>query len=141
MGCYTEGAGGLGEGVVVARRDPATGALRDPVVVAKTPSPSFVAGHGDMLFAVNELTDGGLTVYRVRDDLSLAEVGHWPTGGSFPCHVTVDPRGTHLVVSNYGSGSVATFPLGADGVPSGPGHVDQHYGQGKHPRRQEGPHA
>ena len=141
LGCYTEGAGGLGEGVAVARRDPATGALRDPVVAASTPSPSFVAGHADLLYAVNELENGGLTAFRVHDDLSLTELGRWSTGGSFPCHVAVDPRGTHLVVSNYGSGSVTTFPLAADGVPSGPGQVDQHYGRGKHPQRQEGPHA
>jgi 6-phosphogluconolactonase len=147
LGCYTEDAGGLGSGIVVAQRDPLSGALRDPVVVATTPAPSFVAGpalaggQGDVLYAVNELAEGGLTAFRVHHDFSLTELGHWPTGGSLPCHVVVDPRGTYVVVSNYGSGSVTTFPLGTDGVPSGPGHRDQHHGRGRNPQRQEGPHA
>jgi 6-phosphogluconolactonase (cycloisomerase 2 family) len=141
LGCYTEGAGGQGEGIVVARRDPATGSLRDPVVAGRTPSPSFVAGRADILYAVNEMDDGGLTTFRVHEDLSLTELGRWPTAGSFPCHVAVEPGGRHLAVSNYGSGSVATFPLEADGLPSGDGHLSQHHGRGKHPHRQEGPHV
>jgi 6-phosphogluconolactonase (cycloisomerase 2 family) len=141
LGCYTTGAGGDGVGISVVRRDPLSGVLSHPVVAARTPSPSFVAGLADTLYAVNELDDGGLTAFRVHPDLSLTELGHWPTGGSFPCHVAVDPSGTGVVVSNYGSGSVAAFPLGTDGVPTGPGSVHQHHGQGRHPERQEGPHA
>jgi 6-phosphogluconolactonase (cycloisomerase 2 family) len=141
LGCYTDGAGGLGSGIVVARHDPATGALRDPVLAAATPSPSFVAGRGDVLYAVNELDEGTLTAFRVHDDLSLTELGRWPTGGAFPCHVAVDPGGATVVVSNYGSGSVATYPIGPDGVPVGRGDLVVHHGQGKHPDRQEGPHA
>jgi len=75
LGCYTDGAGGLGSGIVVARHDPATGALRDPVLAAATPSPSFVAGRGDVLYAVNELDEGTLTAFRVHDDLSLRAGG------------------------------------------------------------------
>ena len=141
LGCYTDGAGGQGSGIVVAQRDPATGGLRDPVVVARTPSPSFVAGHADILYAVNELDEGGLTAFRVHDDLSLTELGRWPTGGAFPCHVAVDPGAGTVVVSNYGSGSVATYPIGPDGVPVGRGDLVAHHGHGKHPDRQEGPHA
>jgi 6-phosphogluconolactonase (cycloisomerase 2 family) len=141
LGCYTKGAGGLGAGITVVRRDPATGALRDPVLAAATPAPSFVASRGDVLYAVNELDDGGLSAFRVHDDLSLTELGRWPTGGALPCHVAVDPRGTYAVVSNYGSGSVATFPLGTDGVPAGRADLAAHHGRGRDPRRQEGPHA
>jgi 6-phosphogluconolactonase (cycloisomerase 2 family) len=141
LGCYTDGAGGLGSGIVVARRDPATGAPRDPVLAAATPSPSFVAGRGDVLYAVNELDEGTLTAFRVHDDLSLTELGRWPTGGAFPCHVAVDPGGATVVVSNYGSGSVATYPIGPDGVPVGRGDLVAHHGHGKHPDRQDGPHA
>jgi 6-phosphogluconolactonase len=141
LGCYTQGAGGLGEVISLVRRDPDSGALRDPILAAATPSPSFVAGHGDVLYAVNELDEGGLTAFRVHDDLSLTELGRWPTGGSFPCHVAVDPGGSHVVVSNYGSGSVATYPIGPDGVPVGRGDLVAHQGRGRHPERQEGPHA
>ena len=141
LGCYTEGAGGLGSGIVVALRDPSTGALRDPVLAAETPSPSFVAGRGDVLYAVNELDEGTLTAFRVHDDLSLTELGRWPTGGALPCHIAVDPGGATVVVSNYGSGSVATYPIGPDGIPVGRGDLAAHKGRGRHPDRQQGPHA
>lgn len=143
LGCYTHGEGGDGTGIVAARREPGRAALRTPELVAVTPSPSYVARHptADVLYAVNELAEGRLTAFRVAADGGLAELGTWPTGGSLPCFVAVTPDGRHALVTNYGTGSVASFVLDEHGVPSHRGDLAQHVGAGRHPERQEGPHA
>jgi 6-phosphogluconolactonase len=143
LGCYTHGEGGDGTGIVVARREPGRAALRAPELVAVTPSPSYVARHptADVLYAVNELAAGRLTAFRVGADGALAELGTWSTGGSLPCFVAVTPDGRHALVTNYGSGSVASFVLDHHGVPTHRGDLAQHAGRGKHPERQEGPHV
>jgi 6-phosphogluconolactonase (cycloisomerase 2 family) len=48
-----------------------------------------------------------------------------------------------VFVANYGGGSVAVFPVGADGLVTAgePGQVIQHSGTGPNTARQEGPHA
>jgi 6-phosphogluconolactonase len=46
-----------------------------------------------------------------------------------------------VLVANYGSGSVAVLPIGADGRLGEASDVEQHTGNSVNPRRQEGPHA
>jgi 6-phosphogluconolactonase len=53
----------------------------------------------------------------------------------------VDPAGTAAVVSNYGGGSVASFPLGPDGRLGPVATLIQHEGSSVDPERQESPHA
>jgi len=45
------------------------------------------------------------------------------------------------MVANYGSGSVAAYPIGKDGALGEAASVHQHRGTGGDPARQEGPHA
>ena len=81
--------------------------------------------------------DGRLDV----QDGRIVAVGPWRrSGGTGPCHVTVDPRGEFLLVSNYSSGSAAVYPL-EDGLPAEEGTVLQFEGRGPDAERQEGPHA
>ena len=49
--------------------------------------------------------------------MTLDPLGVQPTGGAEPCHLAVTPDGGHLFVANYGSGSIAVFPLDAAGAP------------------------
>lgn len=44
-------------------------------------------------------------------------------------------------MANYGGGSVAALPVGADGRLGAPASVIQHHGSSVNPKRQEGPHA
>ena len=114
-----------------------------------------------MLYAVNELDDGAVSAFAVAPDGTLTPSGTWPSGGSYPCHLTLDLTGRHLLIANYGSGTVTALALGPDGVPTGRSHsvahsvahsgahsvadsvADSvaHSGRGEHPERQEGPHA
>jgi 6-phosphogluconolactonase len=45
------------------------------------------------------------------------------------------------VVANYGDGTLAAYPLGADGRIGALSQMVQHRGRGANPERQEGPHA
>jgi 6-phosphogluconolactonase len=53
----------------------------------------------------------------------------------------VDQTGKNLLVANYGSGSVACFPLKADGSMAEASAFIQHTGSGPNRSRQAGPHA
>ncbi len=143
IGCYTQGAGGDGVGLTVTRRDPVAGTLRPIDEATPTPSPSFVVSHPTLpvLYAVNELDEGLLSAFAVSIDGTLTALGTWPTGGALPCHVAVDTAGRHVLVANYGSGSVALFALDRYGRPTGRADLAEHFGTGKHPVRQEAPHA
>ena len=143
IGCYTRNAGGDGIGVAVASRDPDTGALRPAGDPSPTPSPSFVVHHPTrpVLYAVNELTDGRVSAFEMAADATLTPWGSWPTGGALPCHLAVATGARHLLVANYGTGSVASFALDADGRPGRRADLVVHQGSGKHPERQDRPHA
>ncbi|MFG3707889.1 lactonase family protein [Micromonospora sp. NPDC047670] len=143
IGGYTEHSGGRGSGIVAARRDPRSGALSPLGAVAVTPSPSFLARHPRLpvLYAVNELPEGEVSAYRVAADGDLTPLGTRSTGGAEPCHLAVVPDGGHLVVANYGGGSVAVFPLDPDGMPGERSDLVEHEGHGPDPERQERAHA
>ncbi len=143
VGCYTGEGGGKGEGVVLLRRDPRTGALTREGVAARTPSPSFLARHPDLpvLYAVNELAQGTVTAWTVEDDGTLTALAVQSTGGGHPCHLAVTSDGRHLVAANYGSGSVAVLPLDGAGAPGERTDLLAHDGSGPDRDRQEGPHA
>ncbi|MEU7651601.1 lactonase family protein [Micromonospora taraxaci] len=143
IGGYTAQSGGRGSGIVAARRDPTTGALTPLGTVAVTASPSFLARHPTqpVLYAVNELTDGEISAWRVGSEGALAPLGSQSTGGAEPCHLAVLPDGGHLLAANYGSGSVAVFPLDAQGVPGQRTDLVVHEGHGPDPDRQDHAHA
>ncbi|MBL1067713.1 lactonase family protein [Streptomyces sp. 7-21] len=141
LGGYTGGdpEGGIG----VARPDQTTGALRLEAVTP-APNPSFLAlsPATGVLYAVDESAEGAVTAFALDDSGGiagpLATVG---SGGGSPCHVSVDPGGSHAFAANYATGSVAVFALGENGAPTGLTDLVQHTGEGPDPDRQEGPHA
>src|SRR5262249_18584579 len=100
------------------------------------------------LYAVNE-TDrfvetksGGVSAFAL-DPASgtLKFLNQQASGGTFPCHLTVDREGKHVLVANYGSGSVAVLPIRAGGGLDEASARVQHHGAGADPKRQQGPHA
>ena len=62
-----------------------------------------------------------------------------PKGGA--CYVGVDLAGRLALTASYGTGSVAAFPLDADGMPGEATFVETHVGDGPDTSRQSGPHA
>lgn len=119
-------------------------------LVAATPRPSFLAidSARRLVFAVNETKifndqPTGTVCAFAADPGSgkLTLINQQPTMGTDPCHVVLDPTGHFLLVANYSSGSVAVFPVAADGRLGPPSSVIQHQGHGVDASRQEGPHA
>lgn len=130
---------GRGEGVWRVELDPVTGALGDARLVAVAAAPSFLLATGGRLLAVGEDDPGTLAVLTV--DGGATPAASASSGGSFPCHLALDPAGRHLWVANYGDGTLGELTLDDDGLPVGPTRRLPHSGAGPDPDRQEGPHA
>jgi 6-phosphogluconolactonase len=64
-----------------------------------------------------------------------------PALGTAACYLDVDATGKTVVVANYGTGSVASFPVQKDGSLGKSVSFMQHKGSSVNPDRQEGPHA
>ena len=98
---------------------------------------------GQRLYAVSSDVDrdgqrGCVNEY----DLSGQEpdlLSRQPTYGNAPCHLTFSTDGRYLYCANYGTGSIAVFPLEGGLQPAV--QIIQHEGCGPDPRRQAGPHV
>jgi len=149
VGTYTQGDG-HGKGIYAYRYDASAGTTTSLGVAAETTNPSWVALHpsGRFLYAVNEIgnyqgpNSGGVSSFAVdRATGELTFLNELPTRGADPCYVTVDHTGKYVLVANYTGGSVAVFPILADGKLGAATAFIQHTGHGTNPERQEGPHA
>ncbi len=150
IGTYTEHlphVRGTGEGVLGATVG--TGSLAGVEVLAATRNPSWIAlsPDGRELYAVVEAVDfeggqGGVVAFaRHPETGALTRLGSQPSGGTEPAHLAVDPTGRFVIVANYGSGTVAVFPILSDGALGAATDVVQHYGSGPDAARQSSPHA
>ncbi|WP_242892341.1 lactonase family protein [Actinomadura litoris] len=139
VGTYT-GTMGAGEGVYRVRRG-ADGALEGPELASAAASPSYLAVRpgGGVLYAVREEDAGGVLAYAVEGG-RLREIGRREVG-ALPCHLSLAPGGGHLLVADYGSGTVRAVPLGPDGAFTGEPDVVEGHGSGPREDRQDGPHA
>lgn len=146
FGTYT---GPKSKGIYVCRLDPASGALSGLELAGETENPSFLAIHpgGRFLYAVNETGSGpnraGYVAAFALDSASgkLTAINKQPSGGGGPCHLVVDKAGRHVLLANYGGGSVAAFPIDKDGKLGDSTAFIQHTGSSVNPQRQKGPHA
>jgi 6-phosphogluconolactonase len=119
-------------------------------LAAETPSPSFleIDRRRRLLFAVNEIDDfegkptGAVSAFSIDAATGkLTLLNQRPSMGKGPCHLVLDKDGRNLLVANYGSGTVAVFPVGPDGRLGEATSVVQHTGKSVNPERQKGPHA
>ena len=149
VGTYT-GARSQSQGIYGWRFDATSGKV-DPIgLVGETNNPSFLAIHpnGKYLYAVSEIANyeghrsGAVAAFSI-DAASgkLTPLNKVPSRGTGPCHLTVDRTGKGLIVVNYNSGSVASYPLKEDGSIGESTGFDQHSGEVADKKRQGGPHA
>ena len=68
----------------------------------------------------------------------LTKLNTVPSHGDGPCYVRVDNTGKTLMVANYGSGSVASYLLQADGKIGATGSAIQHTGSSVDKSRKAG---
>jgi len=147
VGTYT---GKKSKGIYRVEFDPATGKLGAPELAAEVTSPSFLAVAPDRkhLFCVCEIDSfkgtkaGGVASFALdARSGELKPINQQSSGGAGPCHVVCDKYGKHVLVANYGGGSVAVLPVGPDGKLGEASCFVQHTGSGADKTRQEGPHA
>jgi len=152
IGTYTEKEGhvdGKATGIYIYSMDRATGQLTYTGVSPFTINPSFIKVHpnGKWLYAVNETGNetgemaGSVSAFRLTDDgRKLELINTVSSAGNYPCHIDTDQTGRWAFAANYGSGTVALFPIGDDGTIGEAVSVDQHKGKGL-TSRQESAHA
>jgi|688.fasta_scaffold24296_4 6-phosphogluconolactonase len=148
FGTYTGGPA-KSEGIYVSRFDTATGKLSAPVLAAAAQNPSFLALHPTLpvLYAVSEVAEtdgkptGEILSFAIDEQTGrLTQKSRRPSGGTSPCHLSVDRTGRVVLAANFGSGSVICLGLEADGslkpvVEGTPGGFIQHEGQGHAPQQ------
>ncbi len=111
-----------GAGIYRARWNAVAGELGTPELAVATPRPTFLAFHPTLpaVYACNENEGDAATVSGFaldRAHAKLTPLGTQPTHGNDPTYVSVDRTGKLLFAANYGGGSLAAFPLEAQGKP------------------------
>ncbi len=138
-------AHGERQGIYRATLDTETGALSKPTLAAEIGAPEFLALHpnGKRLYAACQLADGnpGVAAFEISDDMrTLRFVNSEPIGDGGACHLATDRSGRCLFTAQYGTGTVAAFPLDASGRIQPRSALVHHSGSGPNHERQEGPH-
>ncbi len=140
--------GGPGQGIWAARFDPATGQLQPLGLAAEIDRPTWQVADPDkpVLYSVSETGNDGkteagvysLAIDRVTGKLTL--INRVGSGGGGATHLALDPHSHTLFVANFGTGTVAAVPIGADGTLAPVASRQQDVGTGPSPR-QKSPHA
>jgi 6-phosphogluconolactonase len=146
VGSYTQKephVQGKAKGIYIYEMNTATGALAHVATSPETVNPSYVAIHpdGKWLYAVNETGDGKISAFKIdRDNKKMEFLNAVSSNGNSPCYISIDNSGKFVMTANYGSGTVALYPLNDDGTLKEATSVIKHTGKGPDPR-QSSPHA
>lgn len=108
------------------------------------PSPTYLARHDDLMFAVSETNPSRVHSFlldRGRFPASLTHVSSAEVGRDGACHVAVAPGGGFVLTACYVSGSVTTHRVLPDGRLTSVVDVIDFTGTGPVPDRQEAAHA
>ncbi|MFE1381524.1 lactonase family protein [Streptomyces sp. NPDC058740] len=138
IGSFTSAGG---RGVLVAEVDADTGALSPVGASEDVADPSFLAlgPGGRVLYAVSETAEGAAAAFDVTEPTPRPLGAPVPVQASGPTHLAVVAG--HVLTANYGSGSLTSLPLAADGSLKPPADQARHEGSGPVAGRQDGPHA
>ncbi len=141
IGTYTGEEGS--RGIYTATLDLDTGAISPPELAGEAENPSYLAlsPDGGTLYAASESGESVVAAFTVGEDGQLTRLNEQPTGGKGACFVSVHPSGKWVFAADYGSGSIAAFPVNADGSLSDRSGFAQFEGSGPNVKRQKSPHA
>jgi 6-phosphogluconolactonase len=134
------------KGIYSFEFDTDTGKLTSKGLAVETPDPSWVvvSSSGKYAYAANEAGKGS-TVSAFAVDAKSAKLtllNQMPALGEDPCYMSFDKNGKFLLVANYSSGSIAVFPILADGrLGEHTALVKDQGTTGPNKERQEAPHA
>jgi len=123
-------------------------AILDSFAGAKGPSYLAISPDREYLYSINgERLDtdpkhnsvSSFTINKQNNKLEF--LNSQSSEGSGPCHVHCSKDGTFLFTANYGSGSIAAFPISGRGEILPASSVQQSSGKGLIESRQSGPHT
>jgi len=152
IGTYTRKEGhvdGKAEGIYIMEMDSETGKLTGLDTITNGINPSYLTIHpnGKYMYAVNELADGTDAFVGTVSAYKLDENGRFEKAlnvvnaqGDAPCHVSVDATGKYVMVASY-MGTIAAFPIQADGSLSEASSMVEHKLTNPPGGRQDGAHA
>ena len=147
VGTYTNN--GRSEGIYVCTLNLSTGELRQVDVAKGVANPSFLTVDSGkrFLYAVNEVKEfagkasGSISAFSIDQQTgALKLINQQTSGGSGPCHLSLDRTGKFLLVANYDAGNFEVLPI-RDGAMGAPIDFVQHRGSSINPKRQDRPHA
>jgi 6-phosphogluconolactonase len=147
VGTYTDHGS---KGIYAYRFDAATGKSTSLGLAAESTAPSFlaIAPSGQFLYAVNEISQfngqptGAVSAFAIQPQTGkLVLLNQVASRGEGPAHIALDRSGKYALVSNYDRGSIAVFPVLADGRLGESTALVQHTGSSVNRERQAGPHA
>ena len=150
IGTYTEHEGSQSKGIHIYQLHLSSGELTFENEAIGIRNPSYLDIHPEkkLLYAVNEIQSfageerGGVSAFSIDPtsgelELLNAQSSH----GKDPCYISIEQSGRFALVANYSSGTVAMFPIQADGRLSPATDVVQHTGSSVDPERQTAPFA
>jgi 6-phosphogluconolactonase len=137
--------GGESQGIYRAEFDTETGNLSQPTLAAEISSPGFLTQHPTLpiLYSVCQLPDGsgpGVAAWQIGEGPMLTLINAQPISDGGATHLAVDAQGRYLFTAQYGSGSVAMFPIDDKGQIEPRCDLKKHSGQGPDESRQKSPH-
>jgi 6-phosphogluconolactonase len=129
--------------------DITSGALKPLHRTTDVQNPFFLAISRDhrFMYAIDAKKFGGdedefVAAYAIEGRTGrLKRLNQQSSRGTASCYLDVDATGKTVLVANYSSGSVASLPVGMDGLLGEAASFVQHSGSSADPQRQKGPNA
>ncbi len=140
---------GTDKGFSLAKFNPDSGALTQPELVEAAVGPAFFQIHPDgrHLYTINSLGptkpgEGLLSAYDLDPKTGkLTLLNSQSSGGQNPAYLSFDRTGRFVLIANYNGGSVAVYPILADGKLGARTAFDQHAGKSVSPDRPPQPYS
>lgn len=138
------------KGIYVFEFDRSTGVINEIQTVSDRSGPNFQAIHpdGHTLYSISgdafseESRHGTVSAYRIDPATGmLTLINENSTAGRGPAHVSVDPLGRFVYVSNYSEGNLSVYQIMDGGGLSVAVDIVQHEGSSINPRRQGAPYV
>lgn len=136
------------DGIYQCSLDCNTGTVRMLQSFGGISNPSFIrlSPRRGSLYAVSETGENNpqsSAVYSLslNGQGQLRILNKQPSHGKGPCHVDVSADGNWVAVASYGGGTIALYPILANGTLGNAVSVVQNQGSGPNKERQASPHA
>ncbi len=114
---------------------------RDPIFFEQSADGNFLyVAENVSETAPDAARPGGVSVYLVARDNSLARIASYALAPTVPCHLSLSPDGRYLAWAEYRNANVGVMAIGDDGLLA-PLDSAHHEGHGPNPVRQEAAHC